>query len=144
MTAEQMNEMKTRFQAWRKLDPGMNNVIWFVGTSVDATGTVWTQGGRPERVIGGRVRALANAAVEMLRLNGTRMDDKDWSGLFSSPLDDFDFRIHLKSSVLKQHSDAGSKSRREKNGMEYKNIQLSQSLDVELIGHDSMGLYVED
>jgi U3 small nucleolar RNA-associated protein 22 len=144
MTAEQMNEMKTRFQARRKLDPGMNNVIWFVGTSVDATGTVWTQGGRPERVVGGRVRALANAAVEMLRLNGTRMDDKDWSGLFSSPLDDFDFRIHLKSSVLKQHNDAGSKSRREKNGMEYKNIQLSQSLDVELIGHDSMGLYVED
>lgn len=144
MTAEQMNEMKTRFQAWRKLDPGMNNMIWFVGTSIDVTGTVWTQGARPERVVAGRIRALANAAVEMLKLNGTRMNDKDCLGLFSSPLDDFDFRIHLKPSVLKQHHDGRSKSRQEKHGMEYKNIQLGQSLDIGLIGYDSMGLYVED
>lgn len=116
MTDDQVNEAKTRFQAWRKLDPNLNTIVWFVGTSVDTTGTAWTQASRPERVIAGRVRALANAAVEILREGGSRIDKKSWLGLFSSPLDDFDFQIYLKPSVVKHNGESRSKSHRDSNG----------------------------
>ncbi|KEF62098.1 uncharacterized protein A1O9_00070 [Exophiala aquamarina CBS 119918] len=144
MPAAQTDEMMTRFQAWRKLDPGLNNVVWFVGTSLDPTGTVWTQGSRPERVVAVRVRALASAAVEMLKSGGTRMSDEDWAALFLSPLDDFDFRIYLKPSVVKHHADARLKSGRREDRVVYKNLQLEQALDVEAIGHDAVRLFVED
>lgn len=149
MTAGQTDEMTTRFQAWRKLDPGLNNVVWFVGTNLDATGTVWTQGGRPERVVAGRVRALASAAIDMVKASGTKMGDDDWATLFRSPLDEFDFQIYLKPSVVKQRQhggDARLKSRRGEDGVGvvYKNLQLGQALDIESIGHDSVMLFVED
>ncbi|KAK5049326.1 hypothetical protein LTR84_004255 [Exophiala bonariae] len=145
MTGEQVNEAKTRFQAWRKLDPSLNTMTWFVGTNIDTTGTVWTQGSRPERVVAGRIRALASAAVEMVKERGSKMEQQDWSGLFVSPLDDFDFRIHLKPSVVKHHGgEAGSRSRRERNGGEFKNLQLGRSLDIDSIGYDPVVLFIED
>lgn len=144
MTSDQLTEVKMRFQAWRKLDPGFNTIVWFVGTSVDSTGTVWTQGSRPERVVAGRVRALASAAVETLRSNETSPEEKDWSGLFVSPLEDFDFRIYLKPSILKHRPAGRSRSRRERDEGQYKNLQLSRSLDIDSIGHDTVRLFVED
>jgi len=143
MAASQAEEMNTRFQAWRKLDPGLNNVVWFVGTNLDTSGTVWTQGAQPERVIANRVRALASAAVDILKSSGTRMkmDGDDWAALFHSRLDEFDFRIYLKPSVVKQR---GDDARREKDGVVYKNLQLGQTLDLTTIGYDPVLLFVED
>lgn len=146
MTAAQISEMQTRFEAWRKLDPNMNNIAWFVGTNLDGTGTVWTQGARPPRVVAGRLTALASAAIEVVENKGTEMQDEDWTGLFRSPLEDFDFRIYLKPSVLrwyKSRSKAKS-SQINSQGLEFKNLQIHKALDVESIGYDPVALYLRD
>ncbi|EXJ95689.1 hypothetical protein A1O1_00812 [Capronia coronata CBS 617.96] len=150
MAASQLSEITRRFQAWRKLDPSMNNVVWFVGTNLDTTGTVWTQGSRPPRVVAGRLTALARAAVDVVVRKATQMDDSDWTGLFTSPLGDYDFLIHLKPSVLR--SKAGSKSSRSAHQhsgssgavSEFKNLQVHETLDTAAIGHDPVELFVRD
>ncbi|KAL2441475.1 U3 small nucleolar RNA-associated protein 22 [Exophiala dermatitidis] len=143
MPASQLTDLQTRFQAWRKLDPSMNNVVWFVGTNLDGTGTVWTQGARPPRVVAGRVSALARAAVDVVVAKGTQMHDSDWTELFTSPLTDFDFQIHLRPSVLRSHK---SKSARLSGGAagEFKNLQVQEALDTSSIGHDPVELFVRD
>lgn len=140
MTESQIAEVQTRFQAWRKLDPSMNNVVWFVGTSLDTTGTVWTQGARPPRVVAGRLTALARAAVDVVETQGTGMQQSDWDGLFTSPLSDFDFVIRIKPSVIK-----GRKQKaKSKASLEFKNLQIHESLDVESIGYDPVALFMQD
>ncbi|KAI1608715.1 Nrap protein [Exophiala viscosa] len=140
MTAEQVSEVQTRFQAWRKLDPSMNNVVWFVGTSLDTTGTVWTQGARPPRVVAGRLSALARAAMGVIENQKTGMRQSDWDGLFTSPLSDFDFLIHVKPSVIR-----GRKQKaRGKGGADFKNLQIHEALDVESIGYDPVALFLQD
>jgi U3 small nucleolar RNA-associated protein 22 len=141
MTEPQRAEIQTRFQAWRKLDPSMNNVVWFVGTNLDPTGTVWTQGALPPRVVAGRLAALARAAVGVVETLGTAMQGSDWDGLFTSPLSDFDFLVHLEPSVLKTYKP------KTKSGMgesSFKNLQIHDSLDVDSIGHDVVNLFLQD
>lgn len=142
MPASQVADLKTRFQAWRKLDPSMNNVVWFVGTNLDTTGTVWTQGSRPPRVVAGRLTALARAAVDVVVTKGSQMHDSDWTGLFTSPLADFDFQIHLKSSALRSYkpkSTGGATS-----VSEFKNLQVHEALDTASIGYDAAELFLRD
>ncbi|KIV81867.1 hypothetical protein PV11_04017 [Exophiala sideris] len=140
MAAEQVSEVQSRLQAWRKLDPSMNNVVWFIGTSLDTTGTVWTQGARPPRVVAGRLTALARAAVDVVEGQGTGMRQSDWHGLFTSPMPDFDFLIHIKPSVIR-----GRKQKaKAKGGAEFKNLQIHEALDVESIGYDPVALFLQD
>ena len=146
ITEAQRAEMQTRFTAWRKLDPNMNNVIWFVGTSIDSSGTVWTGHARPAKVVAGRISALAKAAMSVVEENGTEMSSADWTALFESPLGDYDFVIHLKSTVLKGYKPGKGKSR--SNGLngagEFKNLQIAATLDTSSIGYDPVQLYLED
>lgn len=147
LTTAQVSEIETRFQAWRKLDPSMNNVVWFVATNLDTTGTVWTQGGRPARVVATRLRALARASVGVIETKGTNMADSDWLGLFISALSDFDFQIHIKPSVLKSYqpkSKSKAVSGKIKGGSEFKNLQIHDSLDVDSIGYDPVALFLQD
>ncbi|KAK7883771.1 U3 snoRNP protein [Exophiala xenobiotica] len=147
-SSEMVGEVKTRFEAWRKLDPVMNNVVWFVGTTVDGTGVVWTQRARPARVVAGRVSALAKAAVEMLESQGTGMSEENWAGLFNSPLGDFDFVIHVRPGLIKGRHHEGKKARRGSlvNGgtAEFKNLQIAEALDVESLGYDPVDLFLQD
>jgi len=141
MTESQIAEIQTRFQAWRKLDPSMNNVVWCVGTNIDPTGTVWTQGATPPRVVAGRITALARAAIEMVKNKAGTMDETDWRNLFTTPLGDFDFQIHLKTTVVrgakgKKHDATGA--------AKFKNLQLQEELDVENIGYDPAELFLQD
>lgn len=151
LTAVETSEMQTRFEAWRKLDPNMNNVVWFVGTNLDPTGTVWTQGSRPPRVVAGRVVALARAAIEVVETQGTKMHDAHWTDLFSSPLSDFDFQLHLKPAVVRSHGFPTKAKSKSKSALlnggattEFKNLQLHASLDIDSIGHDPVGLFLRD
>ncbi len=144
-STEMVGEVKTRFEAWRKLDPVMNNVVWFIGTSIDGTGVVWTQRARPARVVAGRVSALARAAVEMLESKGTGMSEADWAGLFNSPLGDFDFVIHIRPGLVKGRREGKKAKGALVNGTaEFKNLQIAESLDVESIGVDPVELFVQD
>ena len=70
-----VEQFRTRFAAWRKqLDPGLNSVVWFVGTNIDETGVVWTQGGSPSRVVAGRVTALAKASRDIIKQTAKGQD----------------------------------------------------------------------
>ncbi|KIY02801.1 uncharacterized protein Z520_01266 [Fonsecaea multimorphosa CBS 102226] len=152
LTAARIAEIQTRFEAWRKLDPQMNNVVWFVGTNVDTTGSVWTVNGHPPRVVAGRLTALARAAIGLIERKGTSMTEDEWNGLFESPLGDFDFLIHLKHSVVLRGGAGGLKAKRSKakSGVagggeaEFKNLQIAESLDVDSIGYDPVELYLSD
>ncbi|KAL8243927.1 hypothetical protein R6Q59_010185 [Mikania micrantha] len=139
MKQAQKNELDTRYEAWRKLDPNMNTVAWFVGTNIDNTGTIWTQGAKPARVIAARVTALAKAAISLIKSKDIDMQDEDWKSLFVSPISDFDFVIELKGSVVR------GEERGQKNGaVKFKNLQVQQDLDVDSIGNDVVALYLAD
>ncbi|KIV96663.1 hypothetical protein PV10_00501 [Exophiala mesophila] len=148
MSSSQVDVIKTRFQAWRKLDPSFNKVVWCVGTNLDETGTVWTGNGRVERVVASRVRALASAAIDRVRSSHEDgMDAGSWDGLFVGDLENYDFIIRLKRSVT---GNARSKRRRSSAGeavdsvVEYKNLQIGEALDIDSIGFDAVQLYLED
>ena len=128
--------LRTRFTAWRKLDPNLNNVVLFVGTNLDPTGVVWTQGQQPPCVIAGRLTALARASVNVIREKGLDMREGDWRALFQSPTSDFDFLIHLKRRF------GGGEEK--KSGGKFKNLQLQENMDEESIGFDPVALFVQD
>ncbi len=145
VSPEQRAEMETRFQVWRKLDSNMNNVVWFVGTSIDGSGTVWTGNASPPRVVAGRITALAKAAVGVIEAKGTAMDEADWNGLFQSPTSDHDFVIHLKPSIVKGYKEKKGRGKTLSNGNgEFKNLAIADALDVDAIGYDPVELYLCD
>jgi len=142
MNIEQRRELETRFAAWRKMDPNMNTVSWFVGTNIDATGVVWIQGiagqdPKPPRVIAGRLTALARAAMGLIKsksdMESNIMTKADWNSIFSSSLEDFDFVLRLKDQ----------NKTKSKNG-QYKNLEIAAGLDVDTTGIDIVASYVED
>jgi U3 small nucleolar RNA-associated protein 22 len=139
MDTEKTNKLHTRFEAWRKeLDPAQNHVSWFVGTTIDDTGVVWTQGPRPLKVAANRFAALARASIDMVKNKSQptppklepNASDHSWTQIFQSPLADFDFLIHL---------DTKSPSR---SSSTFKNLEsLSTSLDPTF---DPATLYLAD
>jgi U3 small nucleolar RNA-associated protein 22 len=143
MTAAQHAEIQTRFTAWRKLDPGMNNVVLFIASTIDPTGVIWTQGARPSKVVAARLTALAKASIELVKVKGLEMRQEDWESLFTTPMGNFDFVIHLKKEIVKGYGGGGvGRSRRGKE--KFKNLTLQEGLDVESIGFDPVQLYLED
>ena len=147
ITEKERSEIQTRFMAWRKMDPNSNTVVWFIGTNVDSSGTVWTGHAKPEKVIAGRITALARAAIGVIEDRGTRMRDGDWNGLFQSSLGDFDFEIHLKGKLAKGYKGQErmtSKTNRHGGGGDFKNLQIASTLDTSSIGYDRVELYISD
>ena len=134
MSSVAFKEVQTRFEAWRKVDPAMNNVVMFVGSNLDTTGVVWTQGGRPSKVIAARLSALAKASVELVRRKSVGMTDADWESLFVSPMGDFDFLIHLKKDSKRGRSEEER----------FKNLVLQENSDVDSIGFDPVQLFLGD
>lgn len=100
MTDATQSELLTRFQAWRKLDPMMNQISWFIGSSIDETGVVWTSKNRMEKVVAGRVQSLAAACLQMLRNSRDNWSTETAAKLFVPPLEDHDFLVTLQKKVL--------------------------------------------
>ena len=139
MNPEQHTEIQTRFAAWRKLDPAMNNVVLFIASNIDLTGVIWTQGARPSKVVAARLTALAKASTDLVKARGLGVRKKDWASLFTTPTGDFDFLIHLKREVVKSYGHGG-----ESGEDKYKNLTLQEVMDVDSIGFDPVQLYLED
>ncbi|WEW60372.1 U3 snoRNP protein [Emydomyces testavorans] len=110
LTSHDLADIKTRFVAWRKIDPLMNTISLFVASNLDRDGATWTQQARPPKVVALRISSLAKAAMDLVKEKGV---DLRFSDLFRTPLRDYDFLFHLKP---KNH--AGSKSQ-----SIYKNLQ---------------------
>ncbi|KAK3073275.1 U3 snoRNP protein [Teratosphaeriaceae sp. CCFEE 6253] len=125
-------DMRTSFEAWRKVDPSLNRIVLFVASSLDHGGTTWTDG-RPQRVVAGRITALAKSAC-------AEVDEKQGSlkpaELFSSALSDYDFVLHLDP-----HAVSGSKKWA---GDAFKNIELDGWNDESMIGFDAAQLLLEE
>ena len=63
---EDVQKMRTGFEAWRKIDPGMQRQVLFAASSLDPDGVTWTQSG-PSKVVAARMTALARAAWEVVK-----------------------------------------------------------------------------
>ncbi|KAI5361510.1 Putative Nrap protein domain 1 [Septoria linicola] len=120
-----LTAIRTNFEAWRKLDPAMNRVALFAASNLDHEGTTWTDG-KPLKVIAGRMTVLANAACAEIAEKQLELEP---ASLFSSPLSDFDFVLHLSSSV-------SGFSKSKSSGGRFKNLELSALDDDSLIGYD--------
>ncbi|OQD73909.1 hypothetical protein PENDEC_c013G06873 [Penicillium decumbens] len=89
--------IRTRFTAWRNIDPAMNTVALFVASDLDTDGVTWTQYEKPSKVVAGRMTMLAKAAVNLLR---TQSQNLEVSDLFQTSLAPYDFVVHLRPKVL--------------------------------------------
>ena len=131
--ASTLATIRTRYAAWRKLDPALNRVVLFVATPVDLDGTIWTDHERPSKVVAMRMTSLARACSRMVEKQGLSLD---FPTLFASPLTDYDFLIHLDPyycSSLSRSGEGGNISPSER--LKYKNLAL-QSLSTSREGTD--------
>jgi U3 small nucleolar RNA-associated protein 22 len=119
----------THFQAWRKLDPALNRLALFVATNLDTDGTTYTDG-QPATVVAARMTALAKAAVAEI---SAKQLDLEPASLFSSPLSDFDFALHLNRRTI---GSAASMSLATHNAG-FKNLELAALDDTDSLGYDA-------
>jgi U3 small nucleolar RNA-associated protein 22 len=89
--------IRTRFAAWRKIDPAMNNVALFVASDIDTDGISWTQYEMPSKVVAARMSSLAKAAVRLMREKVYALDVSDF---FHTSLAPYDFVLSLRSKAL--------------------------------------------
>ncbi|KAI5283380.1 hypothetical protein KEM54_002173, partial [Ascosphaera aggregata] len=96
-----LGEIKTKFEAWRNVDPAMNSVSLFVASNLDRDGVIWTQSAKPPKVVAGRLRMLAKAALNLAKRNELHLNV---DGLLTSPLSDYDFILRLSSGMMSAKS----------------------------------------
>ncbi|KAJ5594539.1 uncharacterized protein N7459_000747 [Penicillium hispanicum] len=97
LNSEIAETIRTRFIAWRNIDPAMNTVTLFLASDIDTDGVTWTQYQMPSKVVAGRMSALAKAAMNLLRTQNGNLDVDD---LFQTSLVPYDFVIHLRSKTI--------------------------------------------
>ncbi|KAL8656226.1 MAG: hypothetical protein Q9226_002739 [Calogaya cf. arnoldii] len=113
LTAQEIQSIRIRFDAWRKLDPGMNRVAIFTASNIDREGITWTDR-RPAKIIASRFTNLARAASELVKKEGLDLKPE---ALFVPSLLEYDVLIHLK-----QHDHHLKKS-------SFKNLQIEAEGD---------------
>lgn len=123
-----LRSITTKFEAWRKIDPVMNRVVLFAASNVDGEGTTWTDG-RPAKVVAGRMTALAKAACAEINDKALALEP---TSLFSSPLGDFDFVLHISPELIGKRKRKNGKA----NGAGFKNLEMDVIADPSLAGYD--------
>ena len=135
MKSEDLDRLRTRFEAWRRIDPAMNRVVLFAATNLDEEGTTWTDKAKPEKVVAARLTALAKAATQAVRAEEDRLlrhinSNKDTAqnqhalspeSLFLTNISDFDIVITISSKYTLKPN----KSR--KPTPQFKNLDLQRS-----------------
>lgn len=106
LNPEITENIRTRFTAWRNIDPAMNTVALFVASDVDPDGVTWTQYEMPSKVVAGRMSVLAKAAVNLLRKQSDALEVSD---LFQTSLAPYDFVIHLRPKIAGERAASASK-----------------------------------
>ncbi|KAI4111348.1 MAG: hypothetical protein LQ339_000547 [Xanthoria mediterranea] len=93
LTAAEIQSIRIRFEAWRKLDPGMNRMAMFVASNLDREGIAWTDR-RPAKMMASRLTNLARAACELVKRDeGLALKPE---ALFVPSVGEYDILIHLK------------------------------------------------
>ena len=133
MRTTDLDAIKMRFQAWRKLDPAMNRMVLFAASNEDRDGITWTER-RPSKVVAARFTDLARAAVGFVKEQDLNVQAEI---LFTPNLYEYDFIIHLDKRMANGKQRRASKTR-------FKNLQIGATSDSDLVGFDPVELLLED
>ena len=133
MTSPEIEAVKLRFEAWRKIDPAMNRVSIFAASNLDPTGITWTEMG-PSKVVAARFTSLAKAACGMLKEQGTDLEPE---ALFVASVADYDFVIHLNLRSTKNN-------KHEKRQSAFKSLSVQSDQDNILSGFDPISLFLDE
>ncbi|KKY21591.1 putative pre-rrna processing protein utp22 [Phaeomoniella chlamydospora] len=147
MSPTDIANITTTFQARRKIDPAMNNIVLFVASNLDPSGIVWTQNSQPPKVVATRLTALARASISAIK--DKNAPEFDIRSLFQSPLTHFDFLLHINPAILQQYlPSSSSNALLTKRSSKFKNLQLTHltppSHDPETIDFNPISLYIND
>lgn len=104
LTPQELEGIRTRFTAWRNVDPAMNTVAIFAASNIDQDGVTWTQYEMPPKVVAARISSLAKVAVKLLREKEVDLDVTD---LFRPSLAPYDFLIHLNPRCMGSQQSIG-------------------------------------
>ena len=96
MMKDDYQDIRTRFDAWKEIDPGMNRMVMFAASNTAPDGFTWTETG-PSLVSAARFTELAKAACSLVKMEGL---DVDVAPLFMSPTGAFDFLLHIKAEFF--------------------------------------------
>ncbi|KAM5505196.1 U3 snoRNP protein [Microsporum canis] len=131
LESQDFADIRTRFEAWRTIDPGMKNVALFAASNVDRDGVTWTQFRRPPRIIASRMTMLAKAASKVVRERGV---DLNVGELFRSPVNDYDFLLHLSPSFVSDRSKKAAFKNLHESALstEYSKYEIVRDLVAEL------------
>ncbi|KAI9707269.1 MAG: hypothetical protein M1836_000229 [Candelina mexicana] len=134
LTRGDMETISTRFEAWRKVDPGMNHLALLVSSKVDLYGIAWTER-RPSRVVAARMTGLAKSACQAANETGLKIEP---AKLFARSTADYDFVIRMK--LRSTDGSRGSKNQT----ANFKNLQHQPSNDTQLVGYNPIDLFYEE
>ena len=118
MARPEVEAVRLRFEAWRRVDPAMNRISIFAASNLDPTGIIWTDM-CPSKVVAARFTSLAKAACGMIKDQGTGLEPEV---LFVASLADYDFVIHLNPRSTKDNG-------REKRHSAFKNLNVLSEQD---------------
>lgn len=122
-----------KFEAWRKIDPGLNRVALFVATGYDIDGVTWSEYS-PSKVVAARTSALARNAMELVQIKGLELD---LGSLFWLSLWEYNF-------VIRTRGIGRSTKERKTNGAQFKNLQKGHNLELGMAGYDPVALYLQE
>lgn len=133
MSNPELEAVRLRFEAWRKIDPAMNRVSMFAASNLDPTGIIWTEM-VPAKVVAARFTSLAKAACGMLNDQGTNFEPEV---LFVASVTDYDFVVHLNMRSTKNNY-------REKKQPAFKNLNVQSDQEKSLSGFDRVQLFLDE
>lgn len=114
MSSRDLEGIRLRFEAWRKIDPAMNRIVMFAASNADLDGTTWTEKG-PSTVVATRFTSLARAAITLVKEQGVRLLPES---IFETGLAEYDFAIFMKPKLL---------AVKQRGLSEFKNLQIVQN-----------------
>jgi len=136
MTSQDLDAIRLRFEAWRRIDLAMNRIAMFAASNVDRDGVTWTEPG-PSKVVAARFTSLAKAACKFVNEQGMRLEP---GRLFAASIEDYDFVIHLNPKYTKGRQQAGLKK-----PPEFKNLQIEASDGKRsLVGYNPVQSYLDE
>ncbi|WVW85925.1 hypothetical protein I302_107963 [Kwoniella bestiolae CBS 10118] len=115
---------------------------WVVFTEEDQSGLRWTR--KVNKVIAARVGQLARATLVAVR-GGSEDGVLDIKSLFITPLNHYDFLLHLTpSTTTKYHQSIQANPEEWESKLKYRNIHSSSSESSIKIGFNPSEMFVED
>lgn len=135
LTPTTIESIHTNFTAWRSLDPALNRLALFAASSADTSGATWTDGSHPPPVVASRMTTLARAACNEIETQALHLQPQ---ALFTSPLSDFDFVLHLNTDIMGNGKNKAAKKQ------VYKNLDLEDTASGGKVGFDAVGLFLQE